>query len=91
MSLWKQATQTPMFPGLPHFCKRGAKTPIKTPTLIIPFFVAKNFLRENMEYIPHCNRLNICWINQKLMIITLLRNLQIFNIYGNASTYMIYL
>jgi hypothetical protein len=43
ISLSKQATQMPMFPGLPNFYKRAAKTPIKAPTLIIPQRVAKKF------------------------------------------------
>jgi hypothetical protein len=32
-----------MLPGLPHFCKRGAKTPIKAPVPMIPQRDAKNF------------------------------------------------
>jgi hypothetical protein len=33
-----------MFAGLPHFCKSGAKTPMKAPTEMIPQRVAKKFL-----------------------------------------------
>jgi hypothetical protein len=32
-----------MFPGFPQYCKRAAKTPIKTPVPIIPPGVAKKF------------------------------------------------
>jgi hypothetical protein len=41
MSLSRQATQMPMFAGLPHFCKREAKTPMNAPTPMIPQRVAK--------------------------------------------------
>jgi hypothetical protein len=43
LSRSKQATQTPMFPGLPSFCTTGAIMPIKAPTLMIPHLEAKIF------------------------------------------------
>jgi hypothetical protein len=43
MSRSKQATQIPMFPGLPHFWSRAAKMPIIPPTHTIPHLVAKKF------------------------------------------------
>jgi hypothetical protein len=52
MSLSMQATQIPMFPGLPHFCKRGAKTPTKTPAETIPQRDAKKFLIVVMDDPP---------------------------------------
>jgi hypothetical protein len=41
-----------MFPGLPHFCKSGAKTPTKTPANTIPQRDAKKFLMVVMDYPP---------------------------------------
>jgi hypothetical protein len=52
MSLSKQATQMPMFAGFPHLCKRGAKTPIKAPTKMIPQRDAKKFLIAVIDYPP---------------------------------------
>jgi hypothetical protein len=52
MSLSKQATQMPIFAGLPHFCKSWAKTPIKAPTEIIPQRVAKNRVSFDMPTPP---------------------------------------
>jgi hypothetical protein len=52
MSLSMQATQIPMFPGLPHFSKRGAKTPTKTPADTIPQRDAKKFLTVVIDYPP---------------------------------------
>jgi hypothetical protein len=52
MSLSKQATQMPMFAGFPHFCKNGAKTPIKAPTEMIPQRDAKKSLTVVIDYPP---------------------------------------
>jgi hypothetical protein len=41
-----------MFAGFPHFCKSGAKTPIKAPTEMIPQRVAKKFLMVAIENPP---------------------------------------
>ncbi len=41
MSRSKQATQMPMLPGFPNFCRRAAATPIKAPTLMMPVREAK--------------------------------------------------
>jgi hypothetical protein len=47
-----QATQIPMFPGFPNFCKMGAKIPTKTPAEIIPHRDAKKFLMVIIDYPP---------------------------------------
>jgi hypothetical protein len=52
ISLSMQATQIPMLPGLPHFCKSGAKTPTKTPAETIPQRDAKKFLTLVIDYPP---------------------------------------
>lgn len=52
ISLSMQATQIPMLPGLPHFCKSGAKTPTKTPAETIPQRDAKKFLMVVMDDPP---------------------------------------
>ena len=51
MSRSKQATQTPMLPGFPHFCKSGAKIPIMIPTPMMPQRPAKMFLIPLIEYL----------------------------------------
>src|SRR6056297_1662332 len=43
MSRSKQATQMPMLPGFPSFCKRAARMPIIAPTATTPQRVAKKF------------------------------------------------
>jgi len=42
ISLSMQATQIHMFPGFPHFCKRGAEIPTKIPAETIPLRELKN-------------------------------------------------
>jgi len=43
MSRSKQATQIPMFPGLPSFCRSGARMPMIAPTTMMPHFPEKTF------------------------------------------------
>jgi hypothetical protein len=49
-----------MFAGLPHFCKSGAKTPIKAPAEMIPQRVAKKFLIVVMDYPPSLKSSSDC-------------------------------
>jgi hypothetical protein len=43
ISLTKQATQIPMFPGFPQYWSMAAITPINAPTPMIPHRVANIF------------------------------------------------
>jgi hypothetical protein len=47
-----QATQIPILPGFPNFCKTAAKTPTNTPAETIPQRDAKKFLMAVMNYPP---------------------------------------
>ena len=52
MSRSKQATQMPIFPGLPNFCNSAARMPIIPPTLTIPHRPAKKFFMMSASSFP---------------------------------------
>ena len=56
----KQATQTPILPGLPNFTKRAASTPIINPATAGPFLdISKRFIIDLLKILNARTRENI--------------------------------